>query len=248
MSATAIARTVRAAPLRAVRWRHSSASFDLTRCRAEIAQRHAREEGRASGPAWEDSGAAWHWLDRELSSNIAGETGAVAIYDGAAAGLKLRLWAGASDGGSSTHEFIQSHREAEASHLALFEALLPQSKRTRLLPVWRVAGFALGFLPAAVSPRALFVTVEAVEIFVEQHYQSQIGPLRNEGLAPELVRLLSHCCEEEVHHREDAARLAAAGGGGAAAGSDRAQSLLERGWAAVVRAGSAVAAECARRA
>jgi ubiquinone biosynthesis monooxygenase Coq7 len=238
----AIGRTVRAGARCAslgARWRHSSASFDLVRCRAEIAQRHAREG--PSGPAWDDQRAKWCWLDRELSSNIAGETGAVAIYDGAAAGLQLRSSLGASDGSSSTLEFIRSHREAEASHLALFEALLPQSKRTRLLPVWRVAGFSLGFLPAAVSPRALFVTVEAVETFVEQHYQSQIGPLQSEGSAPELVRLLSHCCEEEVIHKEDAARRAAAGG------VDRARSLVERGWGAIVRAGSAVAAECARR-
>jgi ubiquinone biosynthesis monooxygenase Coq7 len=129
----------------------------------------------------------------------------------------------------------------------LFEALLPQSKRTRLLPLWRFSGFALGFLPAAVSPRALFVTVEAVETFVEQHYQSQIKPLRDEGLAPELVRLLSHCCEEEVHHRDDAARRAAAQRREGTGWSDRALSLVERGWAAVVRAGSEIAAECARR-
>jgi len=240
---SAIARCAPARALRrcGARLGHSSAAFDLARCRTEIAERHASEMGGRAGPAWEAPGAAWHWLDRELSSNLAGETGAVAIYDGAAAGLRLRAAAGI--GGSSEPAalgFIREHRAAEAAHLALFEALLPEGKRTRLLPVWRVAGFALGFAPACVSPRALFVTVEAVETFVEEHYLAQITPLRLEGRAPELARLLEHCCEEEVHHRHDAARRAAADGAAS-------HTLVEGGWAAVVRAGSAVAAECARR-
>ena len=33
--------------------------------------------------------ANWHWLDRELSSNFAGETGAVYIYKGALSALAI---------------------------------------------------------------------------------------------------------------------------------------------------------------
>mmetsp|Transcript_50165 Transcript_50165/g.166117 ORF Transcript_50165/g.166117 Transcript_50165/m.166117 type:complete len:104 (+) Transcript_50165:536-847(+) len=102
--------------------------------------------------------------------------------------------------------------------------------------MWRAAGFALGFAPALVSDRALFKTVEAVETFVEEHYGEQIGPLKVHGRCPQLVALLEHCCADEVHHKEDAARRAGAH-----------ESLLERAWMAVVRFGSAVAAEAARR-
>ena len=68
---------------------------------------------------------------------------------------------------------IEEHRAAEQSHLDLFEALIPSTKHTRLLPVWKLAGFTLGFAPAMVSDRALFLTVEAVETFVEEHYQDR---------------------------------------------------------------------------
>ena len=59
------------------------------------------------------------------------------------------------------------------STLDLFKALIPPHKHTILLPVWRVAGFTLGLLPTLAGDRALFVTVEAVETFVEEHYHEQ---------------------------------------------------------------------------
>lgn len=226
----------------------SATAFDLSRCRTEIAERHAREQPDGQAREWEDPRSAWHWLDRELSSNLAGETGAVAIYDGAAAGLRVRcMLVGNRAVDASTLEFINAHREAEAGHLALFEALLPEGKRTNLLPIWRASGFALGFMPALISPRALFVTVEAVEAFVEEHYQAQIQPLRDEGLAPELVQLLTRCCEDEVHHKHDAAKRAAAERRGSASTTLDSSTVAERCWATIVRRGSAIAAECARR-
>ena len=106
---------------------------------------------------------------------------------------------------------------------------------------WRAAGFSLGFAPALFSDRALFLTVEAVETFVEVHYQEQIKPLKQEGRCPQLVALLEHCCADEVHHKEDAA--ARSGGEGDTTG----RTLLEQSWVALVQWGSAVAAECARR-
>ena len=137
----------------------------------------------------------------------------------------------------ATLQFIESHRAAEQSHLDLFVALLPEHKQTRLLPLWRMAGFTLGLAPALVSDRALFLTVEAVETFVEAHYHEQIEPLRLHGRCPELVALLEHCCADEVHHKDDAAERS---GGGQ-------PNALERAWRALVKLGSAVAAELARR-
>ena len=107
-----------------------------------------------------------------------------------------------------------------------------------------MAGFCLGFAPALVSDRWLFLTVEAVETFVEEHYTlEQIHPLRKQEAAvsaPHLIALLEHCCADEVHHKEDAAKRA---GGEPGAG----RTLVERAWMAIVRVGSAVAAEAARR-
>jgi ubiquinone biosynthesis monooxygenase Coq7 len=209
----------------------------LAACREEISAVHRAQLGAASAP-YKDDGAQWSWLDRELSSNVAGETGAVCIYEGAAAALRLR-----GNASEETRAFIEEHRAAEAAHLELFLELLPSSKYTRLLPAWRMAGFCLGFAPALVSDRWLFLTVEAVETFVEEHYTlEQIHPLRKQEAAvsaPHLIALLEHCCADEVHHKEDAAKRAGEPGAG--------RTVVERAWMAIVRVGSAVAAEAARR-
>jgi ubiquinone biosynthesis monooxygenase Coq7 len=220
--------------------------FDIVVARDELRAEHSRdnENMNCGSVPYELSHAPWHWLDREMSSNVAGETGAVCIYDGAAKALHFRSrWLGANVN-ASTVQFIEEHRATEAEHLRLFVDLLPLGKYTKMLPLWRVAGFTLGFLPALISERALFVTVEAVETFVEIHYGEQIEPLLEHGRCPELVALLQYCCADEVHHKEDAAvRATAAAGTGSADG----RSLMERIWMRVVRIGSAVAAEAARR-
>ena len=226
------------------RFASATPQFDIERLvaiRAELVAEHSLHSGQpvtlsqqaATSADYQDASAPWHWLDRELSSNVAGETGAVCIYDGAAFALSLR----SSPCRSSTLQFVEEHRAAEQSHLDLFEALLPAHKHTRLLPMWRAAGFALGFMPAMLSDRALFITVQAVETFVEEHYEEQIGPLKQHARCPRLVELLEHCCADEVHHKDDAA--ARAGG--------KPPNAIERGWMALVRLGSAVAAELARR-
>ena len=212
-------------------------SFDLNAVSAEIVTEHTRD----TCSPYEDGSSTWGWLDKELSSDVAGETGAVCIYRGAAAALDLRDRLHGSVA-TSTFAFVEEHRATEQEHLDLFLQVVPSHKHTRLLPVWRAAGFALGFAPALLSDRALYLTVEAVETFVEEHYHVQIDPLKAAGRSRELVRLLEHCCADEVHHKEEAAARAAgeAGDGGA-------RSRLERAWMALVRVGSAVAAELARR-
>jgi len=218
-----------------------STTFDLEACRHEASEIHAQVFKDQSTLSWREAKAPWSWLDRELSSNVAGETGAVCIYEGARAALLLR-----GNASTETLAFIDEHRDTEASHLELFLDMLPPEKYTRLLPAWRVAGFSLGFLPALVSDRWLFLTVEAVETFVEEHYNEQITPLLagpHAGVAPHLVALLQHCCEDEVHHKEDAARRAGIGEVAADAG----RTAVERAWMAIVRVGSAVAASLARR-
>lgn len=237
-------------------------AFDLPQVRQELFQFWTRSEAateRSRAPrqamycmftladaerAYLADGAQWHWLDREMSSNVAGETGAVAIYRGALDAMAARRLLGAPLPPAAL-EFATSHMAAESRHLRLIESVVPPSKRTRLLPIWRLAGWSLGFAPTLLGgERALFRTVDAVETFVEEHYNEQIGPLlRAEQPCPELVRLLSHCCAEEVEHREDAAaRLR-----GAAGAPPAAEGLAARAWKALVKAGSRVAAELARR-
>lgn len=180
--------------------------------------------------------ANWHWLDKEMSSNFAGETGAVHIYKGALAALSIRPI------NDDVLEFCQSHMANEVSHLQMFEYIVPDGKRTKLLPVWKLAGFTLGFFPTLLAgSRALYVTVEAVETFVEEHFQEQIIPLKKQNACPELVQLLEHCCEDEVHHKEDAARRLLNQENPGIDG------FWVQPWTSIVKGGSALAAEIARR-
>jgi demethoxyubiquinone hydroxylase (CLK1/Coq7/Cat5 family) len=169
---------------------------------------------------------------RDLRSDQAGETGAVRIYDG--------VLAVSRDPG--VRAFAQRHRATELEHLALVDAWLPPARRSRLLPVWRLAGWLTGALPALAGPRAVYATIAAVETFVDRHYQDQIDRLRplsaQDAEVARLVDLLERCRQDEVHHRDEAAASAPPP-------AERAWPL--RLWAAMVGAGSAAAVVVCRR-
>ena len=177
--------------------------------------------------------AHWHWLDKELSSNYAGETGAVYIYKGAMSAMSIRP-------NPKALEFCKTHMTNEQIHLSMFEKIIPKNKRTKLVPMWKMAGWTLGFVPMLIGgSKALYVTVESVETFVEEHFQEQIIPLKDTS-CQELVKLLEYCCEDEVHHREDAKRHLLDG-------DEDLDSWWIQPWSFLVKTGSSIAAELARR-
>ncbi len=166
------------------------------------------------------------WLTAELRSDHAGETGAVMIYRG--------ILAVSRD--PDVREFAARHKATEEGHLRLLEEVLPPAQHSRLLPIWRVAGWVTGALPALLGPRAVWATIDAVESFVDGHYQQQIDRLDAEGIFPELRAMLRRCQEEEVHHRDEARELH---GGIVPA--------LLRGWGWMVGVGSEAAVAAAKR-
>lgn len=181
-------------------------------------------------------------LVKDLRSDHAGETGAVWIYKGASAAMRLLGDEGRFSEGARA--FVAAHQRTEEQHLAYFDRLLDPPKRSKLLPLWRASGFALGFFPTAIGgERALFATVEAVETFVEVHYLEHIRPLASRPPGSphhhkELLKLLRHCCADEVHHRDDARQR------WLAPGEER--PLWARLWAAVVAKGSQAAVAVCR--
>eukprot|EP00937_MAST-01D_sp_MAST-1D-sp2_P005301 g5301.t1 len=218
------------------------------------------------------------WLQRELRSNHAGETGAVSIYEGALWAMKLR-WRvpGGREGGGSAGDgyekelvgFCQHHAASERAHLVALNRILEPRLRSVLLPAWRAAGFALGAVSTLWCPRGIYVTTDAVETFVEQHYNAQIARLEAgdrvgvgvgdgagdvgagagaeavKGVADgkaELVRVLRWACEDEVAHKEEA-RLRAQDERGGQPWFE----WIDPAWRWVVGTGSAAAAELARR-
>lgn len=178
-------------------------------------------------------------LRRELRTDHAGEAGAVMIYRGV---LTLAR-------GAALREFAQHHLATESRHLSLIEGVVPPKGRSRLLPLWRVAGWLTGAIPALFGPRAVYATIEAVETFVDAHYAAQLALI--DGLLPaadapmrarlaELRAMLADCRQDELVHRDDArARRGARPVRGLSAG-------LVALWCGVVGAGSAGAVRVSR--
>ena len=165
------------------------------------------------------------WLERELRSDHAGETGAVAIYRG--------ILAVSRD--ASVRQFAERHLQTEARHLQLMEQLLPRKRRSRLLMLWRLAGFITGALPAFFGPRAVYVTIDAVETFVDRHYSAQIEALACRPEQQALRKVLEGCRADELEHRDEARNS-----------MNRNPGAIARAWTRIVALGSTAGVAVAR--
>jgi len=132
----------------------------------------------------------------DLRTDHAGEVGAVCIYKGVLMFCR----------DAALHDFAARHLATEQIHLKRVKEWLPPAHYSRLLPVWRLAGFLTGALPALFGPRAVYATIESVETFVDHHYEEQVQALQSQ---PELVHLrqtLQACQADEISHRDEAAQ------------------------------------------
>ena len=162
----------------------------------------------------------------DLRTDHAGETGAVFIYIGI---LQFTR-------NPALRVFAEHHLATEKSHLRHIESWLPKAQYSYLLPLWRFAGFMTGALPALVGPRAVYVTIQAVETFVNQHYDDQIRALESKLALAKLRQILLECQDDEVAHRDQAA----------AALGQKKTGLLLHFWSVLVGAGSRAAVAVCR--
>jgi ubiquinone biosynthesis monooxygenase Coq7 len=163
----------------------------------------------------------------DLRTDHAGETGAVCIYQGV-----LRF---ARD--PALRAFAERHLATEQAHLQAVEPWLAPADHSRLLPLWRLAGWLTGALPALLGPRAVYATIEAVERFVDHHYAEQIQRFAAQPALSSLRQTLVDCQADEVAHREEASRALGAADPGA----------VVRAWGWMVGAGSRGAVAVCRR-
>lgn len=162
----------------------------------------------------------------ELRTDHAGEAGAVAVYKG-------MLWASRN---AKVRELALHHIHTEQQHLESMNGLLPPLKRSWLLPLWKVAGFVVGALPALCGPKAVFATVVAIETFVVNHYQQQINTLAGRPGDALLRQLLLECQQDEREHLEEGHLRQL-----------EPQGWLLRGWCQAIHVGSHVGVVLARR-
>lgn len=140
-----------------------------------------------------------HRSDTEKMVRVdhAGEFGACRIYAGqmAVAGTRSSL------SGEIAHMARQ-----EEKHLAAFEKLMHERRvrPTLFMPVWHVAGFALGAASAIVGEKMMMAVTAAVETEIDQHYQAQRETLARHGEDPELEGMIAEYQREEQEHRDSA--------------------------------------------
>jgi 3-demethoxyubiquinol 3-hydroxylase len=133
-------------------------------------------------------------IERMLRVDHAGEFGATRIYAGQLDVLG-RGRAGAE---------IRRMAEAEERHRVAFEALLHdrQVRPTLLLPLWSVAGYALGAATALLGERAAMACTVAVEDVIDEHYRAQAERLADHDRA--LMDTMLAFRADEIAHRDTA--------------------------------------------
>lgn len=134
-------------------------------------------------------------IDRMIRVDQAGEYGAVRIYQGQISVL----------GKAEKGPVIQEMLEQEEEHLDTFNSLVAKRRvrPTALMPIWHLAGFALGAGTALLGEKAAMACTVAVEEVIDEHYAEQIRKLNQLGGDE---KDLSDTCEkfrqEELVHRD----------------------------------------------
>ena len=131
-------------------------------------------------------------VERVIRVDHAGEYGARRIYEGQLAVL----------GRGSTGPVLRRMKEQEQHHLDTFAELIARRRvrPTALLPLWHVAGFALGAATAALGSRAAMACTVAVEEAIDEHYAAQAARLGDDEAA--LRDTIETFRAEELEHRD----------------------------------------------
>jgi ubiquinone biosynthesis monooxygenase Coq7 len=131
-------------------------------------------------------------VERMIRVDHAGEYGAKRIYQGQIAVL----------GNGPKGELLRHMQAQEQVHLDRFAELIARRRvrPTALLPLWHLAGFALGAATAALGEKAAMACTVAVEEAIDEHYARQA-----EALGPEEAELrttIETFRAEELEHRD----------------------------------------------
>ena len=131
---------------------------------------------------------------RMIRVDHAGEYGAVRIYAGQQAVLRHGPAAAAID------EMLRKEQE----HLDGFGELAGERRvrPTALLPLWHVAGHALGVASALLGARAAMACTAAIEEVIDEHYAAQARELGDDEAA--LRDMIERYRADELDHRDTA--------------------------------------------
>lgn len=133
-------------------------------------------------------------VHRMIRVDHAGEYGAQRIYAGQLAVL----------GKSAAAPMLEEMAAQETAHLQTFSEMMARRKvrPTALMPLWHVAGYALGAATALLGEKAAMACTVAVESVIDEHYAGQEQAL-GEGEA-ELKSVVSRFRADEREHHDRA--------------------------------------------
>ena len=132
-------------------------------------------------------------LDEIIRVDHAGEYGATRIYDG-----QIAIFGKNSKIGKT----IQHMADQEQEHIEKFNELIIEKRvrPTALLPLWNVAGFALGAGTALMGEKAAMACTVAVEKVIGEHYRDQQELLKDDE--EELRKTIAKFEKDELEHHD----------------------------------------------
>jgi 3-demethoxyubiquinol 3-hydroxylase len=132
-------------------------------------------------------------VKRMIRVNHAGEYGAQRIYAGQLAVL----------GKSPVAPVLREMADQEQEHLDVFSGMMVKRRvrPTALMPLWHVAGYALGAATALLGEKAAMACTVAVESVIDEHYAKQEERLSDTG-EKELQSVVSEFREDEKEHHD----------------------------------------------
>ena len=131
-------------------------------------------------------------IARMIRVDHAGEYGATRIYAGQLAVL----------GRGGKGDTIRHMQAQEQVHLRTFDTMIADRRvrPTAFLPVWHLAGFALGAVTAVLGEKAAMACTVAVEEAIDDHYSAQLEALGE--TEPDLRQTVETFRTEEREHRD----------------------------------------------
>ena len=132
-------------------------------------------------------------LDQIIRVDHAGEYGATRIYDG-----QIAIFGKDSKIGKT----IQHMADQEQEHIDKFNELLVEKRvrPTALLPLWNIAGFALGAGTALMGEKSAMACTVAVEKVIGEHYREQQDLLEDDE--KELKKTIAKFEKDELEHHD----------------------------------------------
>ena len=132
-------------------------------------------------------------LDQIIRVDHAGEYGATRIYDG-----QIAVFGKDSKIGKT----IQHMADQEQEHIDKFNELLVEKRvrPTALLPLWNIAGFALGAGTALMGEKSAMACTVAVEKVIGEHYREQQDLLEDDE--KELKKTIAKFEKDELEHHD----------------------------------------------